>query len=74
MNKTTFNDDIIPILFLTIIVCISVISLTYINSITNNEIETAKLEEFKEKLSVHFSNMTDFVSNEENDCYIVFKD
>jgi len=74
MNKTTFNEDIIPILFLTIVVCISVISLTYIDSITYQKIETAKLDEFKEKLSVHFSNMTDFTSNEGNDCYIVSKD
>jgi electron transport complex protein RnfG len=73
-SKTNFKTDIVPILFLTIIVCISVISLTYIDSITSERIETAKLEAFKEKLTVHFSEMTDFISNDENDCYIVLED
>jgi electron transport complex protein RnfG len=74
MKKTNFKEDILPILFLTIVVCISVISLTYIDSITNEKIESEKLNEFKEKLTVHFPNMTNYESNDANDCYIIFKD
>ncbi|RLF59099.1 MAG: hypothetical protein DRN27_03650 [Thermoplasmata archaeon] len=72
MRKTNFKVDIIPILFLTVVVCVSVIALAYVNSITYEKIETAKLDAFKEKLSVHFADMTDFTSNDANDCYIVF--
>jgi len=59
MSKTSFRADIVPILFLTVVVCVSVIALAYVDSITYEKIETAKLEAFKEKLSVHFSDMTD---------------
>ena len=74
MSKTNFRADIVPILFLTVVVCVSVIALAYVDSITYEKIETAKLEAFKEKLSVHFSDMTDFTSNDANDCYVVFTD
>jgi len=74
MSKTNFRADIVPILFLTVVVCVSVIALAYVDSITYEKIETAKLEAFKEKLSVHFSDMTDFTSNDANDCYVVFAD
>jgi len=59
MSKVT-SKDIIPILFLTIVVCISAIALTITNSITEDRIQEQKDEKIKEMLAELFEDLDDF--------------
>jgi Na+-translocating ferredoxin:NAD+ oxidoreductase subunit G len=60
MNKEQFEEDIIPILVLTIVVCIAVITLSIINSITEGPIEDAEKEKIKELLEEQFPDLATY--------------
>ena len=50
MIKTDFKQEIVPVAFLTIVVCISVISLYTTNGFTEELIETSKNDAVKSML------------------------
>jgi len=59
MNKDEFKEELFPVLFLTITVCISVIALSLINSITEEKIEEAKQQAIDDMLKEQFPEMDD---------------
>ncbi len=74
MNKHSFMSDIYPILFLTIVVCISVVGLTLTNSITDSKIEQARIDALNEVLEVQFPNMDHFEYHEDIEVYTIFNE
>lgn len=72
MKKEDFMTDVFPILFLTIVVCVSVIGLSLTNSVTEQKIQAAKQEAIKEMLSEQFPEMEDFDENSDPDYYTVY--
>jgi electron transport complex protein RnfG len=57
MSKEQFEEDIVPILVLTIVVCIAVITLSFINSITEGPIENAEKEKIQKLLEEQFPEL-----------------
>lgn len=60
MNQNQFQEEIVPILVLTIIVCISVIALSIINSLTEGPIEDAEKEKIEELLKEQFPELDSY--------------
>ncbi len=67
------KDEIVPVLFLTIVVCVAVIALTITNSITKDLIEEQKEIEIKENLEKLFPEMDDFEEDDDEEFYIVYQ-
>jgi len=74
MINSSIKQDIIPIAFLTIIVCVSVIFLYTTNSVTEEYIEESKNEAVQAMLNKQFPEMDDYSYDEELDLYTVFLD
>jgi len=72
MPKVNIKQEIIPVLFLTFIVCISVIFLYATNSVTEELIENTKNEAVNTMLNEQFTDMDDYTYNEELDFYTIF--
>ena len=72
MTKDNLKKEIIPVAFLTIVVCISVIFLYTTNSVTEEYIEKAKNEAVTAMLNEQFSEMDDYSYDEKLDLYTVF--
>ncbi len=66
--------EVIPILFLTIVVCISVVLLVLTDSITRDLIEENEAKEIQEKLEDIFPEMADYKENKTLGVYIVRDD
>lgn len=71
MENDRFKEEIYPILSLTIVVCISVIALSFINSITEDKIEEAKQEEIDDMLREQFPNMESSEYNDDIEVYTI---
>jgi len=71
MTKGNLKKDIVPVAFLTIIVCASVILLNITNSVTEDLIENTKNEAVKEMLNEQFTNMDDYSYDESLELYTV---
>ena len=74
MKKGTSKQEIIPVAFLTIVVCMSVIFLYTTNSVTEEYIEKSKNEAVNAMLNEQFSEMDDYSYDEKLDLYTVFLD
>jgi len=72
MTKGNFKQEIIPVAFLTIVVCMSVIFLYTTNSVTEEYIEKSKNEAVNAMLNEQFSEMDDYSYDEKLDFYTVF--
>jgi len=72
MKKSNLKQEIIPVIFLTFIVCVSVIFLYATNSVTEEYIENTKNEAVKAMLSEQFTDMDDYSYDEKLDYYTVF--
>lgn len=72
MTKGNFKQEIIPVAFLTIVVCMSVIFLYTTNSVTEEYIEKAKNEAVNAMLNEQFSEMDDYSYDEKLELYTVF--
>ncbi len=72
MNKQSFKNDAYPILFLTVVVCISVVGLTLTNSVTEEKIEDARIEALNRVLSQQFPEMDHFEYHDDIDVYTIF--
>lgn len=66
--------DVYPIIFLTIVVAGSVITLAVTDSVTRERIEQEKIRAIVETLSEQFPDMTDFVFDEAIEVYTVYAD
>ncbi len=66
MDKKYFEEEIIPILVLTIVVCISVIALSIINSMTEGPIEDAEKEKVKELLKEQFPELENYTADDKD--------
>jgi len=62
-----------PVIFLTLVVLISVVALTFTDSITRERIEAAEEEEVREMLREIFSEMDSFTYDEDEELYSVLK-
>ncbi len=71
MDKKYFEEEIVPILVLTIVVCISVIALNIIDSMTVDLIEEAKQETINELLKEQFPEQEESEFNEDNEVYSI---
>ena len=60
-----------PVIFLTLVVVISIISLTVVNAITKDKIVQAKREAVAEMLATLFPNMESFTYDEDSGMYSV---
>lgn len=74
MNKEDFQRDIFPILILTIIVCVAVVALTVVNSVTAPEIEKNAEEATLAALQELFPEMDAFEYHEDIGVYTILKD
>ncbi|MFO7992193.1 MAG: RnfABCDGE type electron transport complex subunit G [Thermoplasmata archaeon] len=72
MKKEDFMTDIFPILFLTIVVCISVVGLSLTNSVTEERIKEAKEEAIREMLSEQFPEMQNYEYNDDYEFYTIY--
>jgi len=72
MTKSNLKKEIVPVLFLTFIVCISVIFLYATNSVTEEYIEDAKNDAVNAMLNEQFTEMDDYSYDENLDFYTVF--
>jgi len=72
MTKSNLKKEIVPVLFLTFVVCISVIFLYGTNSVTEEYIENAKNDAVKSMLKEQFTEMDDYSYDEKLDFYTVF--
>jgi len=72
MTKSNLKQEIVPVLFLTFVVCISVIFLYATNSFTEEYIENTKNEAVKDMLKEQFTELDDYVYDEKMDLYTVF--
>jgi len=66
------KDEIVPVLFLTLVVCIAVIALTITDAITKDLIEEQKDKEIQENLEVLFPEMDEFEEDDDEEFYIVY--
>ncbi|MEA2055230.1 MAG: FMN-binding protein [Candidatus Thermoplasmatota archaeon] len=74
MNKSTLKTDIIPVLFLTIVVCVSVIALSLTNGFTEGKIADAKENEVKLSLQGLFTEMDDFEYDDNLEVYTILSE
>ena len=76
MSKDQFEEDIIPILVLTIVVCIAVIALSIVNSVTEGPIDDAKKEKIKDLLEEQFPELDtyDDADDDPNDVYTIYNE
>jgi Na+-translocating ferredoxin:NAD+ oxidoreductase subunit G len=72
MTDDDLRQELSSVLFLTIVVCISVISLTLINSITESRIEEAKQEAIDELLGEQFPDMAYSEYDDSIEVYTIF--
>ncbi len=72
MTKSNLKQEIVPVLFLTFVVCISVIFLYATNSFTEEYIENTKNEAVKAMLKEQFTELDDYLYDEKMDLYTVF--
>ncbi len=76
MSSTRLDDDlkqeIFPVVFLTIVVCVSVIALSIINGITEDKIEEAKQEAIDKMLGEQFPEMDDSEYDDDIEVYTIF--
>ena len=70
-NKSNLKSELIPVLFLTIVVCIAVIALTLTNSVTEEKIEQGKLDAVAEQLKELFPNLTSYEQDSPSSIYII---
>ncbi len=70
--KKIGKDEIIPVLFLTIVVCVSVILLSLTDIMTRDIIEEQKRLEVERTLKEHFPDLTDFEYDEKIEVYSIF--
>ncbi len=68
------NGGLYPILFLTLVVFISVIALTFTNGVTEERIVDARREAIKEMLQTLFPEMDDFIYDEAAERYTATSD
>jgi len=71
MNKDEFKEEMFPVLFLTITVCISVIALSIINSVTEDKIEETKQQAIDDMLEEQFPEMDDSEYDDDIEVYSV---
>ena len=76
MSKDQFEEDIIPILVLTIVVCIAVIALSIVNSVTEGPIDDAKKEKIKDLLEEQFPELDtyDDADDDPNNVYTIYNE
>jgi electron transport complex protein RnfG len=67
------GSEFFPVIFLTLVVLISVVALTFTDSITRERIETAEEEEVREMLGEIFQAMDSFTYDEDEELYSVLK-
>jgi len=70
-KKPSMKKELIPVLFLTIVVCIAVIALTLTNDATNKQIEDGKVSATVALLSELFPEMTDYSYDDATAIYII---
>ena len=73
-DKPSMKQEIIPVLFLAIIVCASVIALTFTNSVTEPMIEETKQEAIDRVLTEQFPELDKSVYDEDIGVYIILTD
>ena len=61
-----------PIVFLTLVVLVSVVALTLVDTVTEERIAANKRESIKQMLAALFPEMADFVQDEESGLYSLF--
>jgi len=66
------KDEIVPVLFLTLVVCVAVIALTITDAVTRNLIEEQKQLEIQENLEALFPEMDEFEEDDDEEFYIVY--
>ena len=71
MKKDEFKEELFPVLFLTITVCVSVIALSFINSITEVKIEETKKQAIDDMLKEQFPEMDDSEYDDDIEVYSV---
>jgi len=71
MNDRYIKEELFPILFLTIVVCVSVIALSIINSVTEDKIEEAKQNEIDDMLKEQFPEMKDSEYDDDIEVYFI---
>jgi len=71
MNKDEFKEELFPVLFLTITVCVSVIALSIINSVTEDKIEETKQQAIDDMLKEQFPEMDDSEYDDDIEVYSV---
>jgi len=71
MNQTDFRKDIMPVLFLTIVVCIAVIALTVVDGITGEKIAENDRQKTLEGLKEMFPEMDGFDMASDIDVFII---
>jgi electron transport complex protein RnfG len=72
MDKEQFQEDIVPILVLTIVVCISVIALNVVNSMTEGPIGDAKQDTINDLLKEQFPELETSELNEDTNVYSIY--
>ena len=72
MTKINIKQEIVPVLFLTFIVCLSVIFLYATNSVTEELIDNTKNDAVKSMLNEQFTEMDDYSYDEKLDYYTIF--
>ncbi len=72
--KKSISENLIPVLFLTIVVCVSAIALTITNSITKDRIEEKKDEEIQNKLKDLFPSMKNYEYDDDTEIYTIYQD
>lgn len=70
-KKPSMKKELIPVLFLTIVVCIAVIALTLTNDATNKQIEDGKVSATVSLLSELFPEMTEYSYDDATAIYII---
>ncbi len=73
-KKPSIKKELVPVLFLTIVVCIAVIALTLTNDATHEPIEDGKASATVALLSELFPEMTDFTLDDATSIYIIKQD
>lgn len=71
MSDKTIVKDIIPILFLTIIVCVSVILLSFTDELTRGAIEEQEEKQIRKNLKKIFPDMHNFTEDTDLDIYLI---
>jgi len=67
------KDEIVPVLFLTLVVCVAVIALTITDAITRDIIEEQKDKDIQENLEALFPEMDEFEEDDDEEFYVVFE-